>query len=88
VRCMTCRTISACPDASALLDALGAEIVKRKAGEGDREAQYSQGIQLMCEDGVAGALLGAAGRSPKADAGLARCTAHSFRSLTIPRCVV
>ena len=54
-----------------LVRALGAEIVKRRAGEGDREAQWSQGSQLMCEaDGGAGMPLGSGGRSPKADVGV------------------
>ena len=49
--------------------------MKRKAGEGDGEARWSQGCRLMSEaDGGAGSTLGASGRSPKADVGLARCT--------------
>ena len=64
-------------DFAALFGALGAENVKRKADEGDREAQFSQGYRLMCEaDGAVGAPLGTAGRSPKADVGFARCTAQ------------
>ena len=61
-------------DPFALVRTLGAETVKRKAGEGDREAQRSLGYQFMreVERGV-GTLLGAAGRSPKADVGSARC---------------
>ena len=77
MRSMTCRAISAWPDPSALLDALGDEVVKLRAGEGDREAQWSLGYSLMSEAGVAGTPLGAAGRSPKADVGMARCTAQS-----------
>jgi len=75
---VTRRAISAWPDPSALFDALGAVIVSQRAAEGDREAQFSQGYGLMCEaDIAAGATsLGAAGRSPKADVGLAHCTAH------------
>ena len=76
MRCMTCRTISAWPDPSALLSVLGAQVVERRAAEGDREAQYSMGYRLMSEARVAGTPLGAGGRSPKADAGLARCTAQ------------
>ena len=41
------RAISAWPHSSALLYALGAEIVERKAAEGDREAQWSQGYRLV-----------------------------------------
>ena len=57
---------------------IGAENVKRKAAEGDREAQYSQGLRLVRDaDGSEGASLGAGGRSSKADAGLvALCTAQ------------
>ena len=54
-----------------LFNALGAEIVKQRAGEGDREAQRSLGYRLVSEaDGGAGTPpLGTAGRSPKADVG-------------------
>ena len=77
--------ISAWPDPSALIDALGAEVVKQ-ADEGNRAAQYSQGCSLIGEvQGADGAgLSGAAGRSPKVEAGWAhKCT---FRSLTRPSC--
>ena len=62
-----------------LLDALGDEIVKQRAGASDREAQWSLGFQLVREaDRAAGATnLGAAGRSPKADVGL-HFAPHSF----------
>ena len=52
--------------------------MKQKAGEGDREAQWSQGFRLVSEaDRAAGAThLGAAGRSAKAEVGLALCTAQ------------
>ena len=71
------------PDPSAFY-ALGAEAVKQKADEGDRAAQYTLGCRLVYA--VAGAdgagLLGAAGRSPKVEVGLAyNCT---FKSLTRP----
>jgi len=72
-------------DHMALFRAVGAENVRRRAGEGDREAQWSQGIRLMSEDGVAGTALGAAGRSPKADVGLELFAPHTFQSLTRPR---
>jgi len=47
VRCITWRAISAWPDPSALFRALGAETVRRRAGEGDREAQWSLGCCLL-----------------------------------------
>jgi len=74
VRILTWRVISAWPDPLALVDALGAEVVKQRAAKGEGEAQFSQGCMLVFEaDGDAG-LLGAGGRSPKADVGLALCT--------------
>jgi len=48
-------------DPNVLLRALGAEMVKQRAGEGDREAQYSLGAWCM---------------STKADVGLALRTAQ------------
>jgi len=36
-------------DASVLVRALGVEVVKKMAGEGDRDAQYSRGIMLVSE---------------------------------------
>jgi hypothetical protein len=66
-------------DPMTLFRALGEEIVNQRAGAGDREAQFSQGCQLVCEAdvaaGTAGATpLGAAGGSPAADVGLASCS--------------
>jgi len=60
-------------DPSVLFRALGDDIVKRRAGAGDREAQWSLGYRLVNDaDGAAGATnLGEGGRSPKADVGLA-----------------
>jgi len=56
----------------AMFEALGARVVRRKAGEGDREAQFSLGCQLMhAAEGAADTPLDAAGRSVMADAGLA-----------------
>jgi len=56
--------------------AIGAENVKRMAGEGDGGAQYSQGYRLPSEaEGATGTPLGTAGRSPWADVGFAP---HSF----------
>ena len=59
-----------------LIRALGARIVKQRAGEGDREARFSQGCSLLAEASGSGAELGAVDRSPKADVGLALCTAQ------------
>jgi hypothetical protein len=89
---MTGRIISAWPDPSALFDALGEATVLQKAGEGDRDALYSLGCCLVSQaDGVAGRTmgLGAGGKSPKANVGLAawHFTTERFRSLTTPRCV-
>jgi hypothetical protein len=64
-------------DPYVLIRALGADVVKHRAGAGDRGAQYSQGYKLVREaDGGAGPRLGAGGRSPKADVGFALCTAQ------------
>ena len=72
MRILTSRTISAWPNPSALIEALGAEVVKQKAAQGDGEAQFSQGCLLVSRaDGNVGDLLGASGRSPVADVGLA-----------------
>ena len=59
-------------DPELLLRALGAEIsVKQRAGEGDREAQWSLGCRLMREaEGAAGTPVGTSGRSRQADVGL------------------
>ena len=74
--------ISAWPDPSALVDALGAEVVKQRAAKGEGEAQFSQGCMLVSgADGDVGGALGTSGRSPKADVGLASAP-HSFRSPT------
>ena len=73
-------------DPRVLVRALGAEIVRQRAGAGDREAQWSQGYKLVREAGVPGTPLGAAGRSPKADVGL-HLALRSFRSLARLRCV-
>ena len=64
-------------DPAALIRALGAEVVKKRAAKGEAEAQFSLGYLLVSEaDGDAGfsgpgTHLGSGGRSPKADAGLA-----------------
>ena len=74
---MTWRAISAWPNPSVLVEALGAEVVKQRAAEGEGEAQFSQGFMLVSEaDGDVGLLLGVSGRSPMADVGFALCTAH------------
>ena len=67
-------------DPGVLFRAHGDEIsVKQRVSAGDREAQFSLGYKLVSEaDLAAGATtLGAAGRSPKADVGLAVCC-HGF----------
>ena len=70
-------------DPDVLFRALGANIVRQRAAEGDREAQWSVGYRLVSDaDRAAGATtLGVAGRSPKVDVGFALAP-HSFRSLT------
>jgi len=74
-------------DPGILFRSLGANVVKQRAGEGDREAQWSLGGLLLMEaDGDSGAPLGTAGRSPKTDVGL-HCALHSFQTLTRLRCV-
>jgi len=67
--------MSAWPDPSALIRALGAEVVKQRAATGDGEAQFSQGCRLVSASDGNGSLKGASGRSPKADVGLALVTA-------------
>ena len=67
--------MSARPYASALVDALGADTVKQRAAEGDREAQWTLGYLLMNEMEGDGTPLGTAGRSPQADVGFAPRTA-------------
>jgi hypothetical protein len=60
-------------DCGVLLEALGSEVVRQLAGEGNRTAQFSLGYKLMSEaefDAGATGGLGASGRSPKADVGL------------------
>ena len=66
---------------AALFRALGSQTVKQRAGEGDREAQWSLGMRFMGEADGVGAPLGASGRSPEAKAGLAWHRSVS-RSLT------
>ena len=58
-------------DATLLHQALGPDLLKQRATEGDPAAQYSQGHKLMGEAGMAAGerVLGAGGRSPKADVG-------------------
>ena len=64
-----------------LYEALEAGALKEMAAKGDGEAQFSQGWLLVSHaDGNAGllgaGLMGAGGRSPMADVGLALCTAQ------------
>ena len=56
-------------DPEVLFRALGAENVKRKAAEGDGQAQFSQGSVLVCLAEGNGVLMGTGGRSPMADVG-------------------
>ena len=64
-------------DPSELHNELGNKLVKQRAGEGDREAQWSLGYWLMSDaEGVAEMPLGTAGGSPMADVGLAPRTAQ------------
>jgi TPR repeat protein len=58
-------------DPYVLLRALDPQIVKQRAAAGDRDAQYSLGCVLVGEAGGVGVSLGAGGRSPKSDEGLA-----------------
>jgi TPR repeat protein len=58
-------------DHAALFDALGPQMVKQRADAGDREAQYSLEYVLVAEAGGVGELLGAGGRSPQSDEGVA-----------------
>ena len=70
-------------DPAALFQKLGPEIVRKRAFDGDREAQWSLGFQLVSAAGGHAGSLGAGGRSPMADVGLALLT-HRFR--VSPRC--
>ena len=76
---MTWRAIFARPDPSALLEAIDIEVVKQKAAEGDREAQFSHGYLLvMASGGPAGEgceEIGTVDRLPKLEVGLALGTA-------------
>ena len=59
-------------DSNLLFRALGAEIVKQRAGEGDREAQWSLGRLLVkAADRAARTPVGTASKSPKVEEGLA-----------------
>jgi hypothetical protein len=68
---MTRRAIFAWPGPAALFQAIGAANVQRRAAEGDGEALWSLGYKLVCDAGEEGTNLGAAGRSPEMDVGLA-----------------
>ena len=61
-------------DPEVLFEALGDENVIQRARAGDREAQWSLGFRLVEEADGDGGLLGASGRSPTADVGLAIST--------------
>ena len=60
-------------DQNVMFQALGVAAVKRKASEGDREAQFSQVMWLMPEAEGGVGELGASGRAPQADVGTALC---------------
>ena len=74
MQCVTWRAMFAWPDPSALFEALGVEVVRLRAAAGDRDAQWILGWQLVREADGDARPLGAAGRSPQADVGLALCT--------------
>ena len=59
-------------DHVALFHAFGRPMVKQRADAGDREAQYSLGYHLVSAAGrIQGESLGAGGKSPKSDEGVA-----------------
>jgi TPR repeat protein len=58
-------------DANALFDALGPQMVKQRAAAGDRDAQYSLGYMLVSAAEDVDVPLGAGGRSPQSDEGMA-----------------
>jgi TPR repeat protein len=58
-------------DPNALFDALGPQMVKQRAAAGDRDAQYCLGYLLVGKAGGVGVRLGAGGRSPQSDEGMA-----------------
>jgi hypothetical protein len=70
---MTRRAISAWPYPMFLYEAIGDELVKQKAAEGQREAQWSLGYRLS--EGSGCGSLGAADRPPQVDVGFAPRTA-------------
>jgi hypothetical protein len=81
-------------DPTVLVRVLGPEHVKVRAAEGDPAAQYSVGHWLLSEANVetrqsaanVGTALGAAGRTPQAEAGPA-LSPKRFRSLTTLGCI-
>jgi TPR repeat protein len=58
-------------DPNPLFHALGRPMVKQRAAEGDRDAQYSLGFALVGKAGGEGVPLGAGGRTPESDVGVA-----------------
>ena len=66
--------MSAWPNPSVLIRALGAEVVEQRAAKGEGEAQFTQGCRLVSEADGNADLLGASGNSLMADVGLALCT--------------
>jgi hypothetical protein len=70
-------------DPLALLRAVGAAVVKRKADAGDREAQFTVGVMLMSEANGGAAFRDAPATSPKAQVGLRTyLPTEEFRLLT------
>jgi hypothetical protein len=67
-----------------MVTVLGAEVVKELAAKGMGEAQFSQGCLLVSEADGHADFMGASGRSPMADVGLALST-HLFRVSPRPR---
>ena len=51
---MTWRSISAWPDPSALVDALGVDVVKQRAVKGEGEAQFTMGCVVVRRSDEAG----------------------------------
>ena len=66
-------------DPDVLRRALGSRLLKQRAGDGDRQAQFSLGYRLVIGAGTAGTPVGTAGSSPKEEVGLApRATQFTF----------
>jgi hypothetical protein len=57
--------------------------LKRRAGAGDMEAQFSLGFYLLCQADGVGVEIGSSGRSPMADVGFV-CSTCVFRVASMP----